>query len=104
MPRKYPILLVFILLSVIFTSFAMAATKKQQTADPYVANFTYTPPAQETPAAAGVTLVIVDLYQANGFAPWLAWPQFANFNATLKQDLTKIFEAKGISVRGSFDS
>ncbi len=104
MRRKYPIVFVFILLSVIFVSCATAATKKQQEEIPYVANFTYTPESQATPVLAGVTFAIVDLYQAEGFAPWLVWPQFANFNATLKQDLTKIFEAKGLSVRGSFDS
>lgn len=110
MRKKYLIVFVFILLSVIFTSYATAATKRQQEATekwqelPYVANFNYTPPAQEIPVAAGVTFVIVDLYQAEGFAPWFAWPQFVNFNAALKRDLTKIFEAKGLSVRGSFDS
>lgn len=110
MRRKYLIVFVFILLSVIFTSYATAATKRQQEATekwqelPYAGNFSYTPPAQEIPVAAGVTFVIVDLYQAEGFAPWLTWPQFVNFNAALKRDLTKIFEAKGFSVRGSFDS
>jgi hypothetical protein len=110
MPKKHLVVLMLGLLAFIHADFALATSQKQQEAAkkwqelPYVGNFSYTPPAQETPAAAGVTFAIVDLYQTEGFAPWLAWPQFADFNAALKRDLTKIFEAKGLSVRGSFDS
>jgi hypothetical protein len=104
MRRKYPIVFVFILLSVIFVSCATAATKKQQEEIPYVANFTYTPESQATPALAGVTFAVNVNYQSDSFTRWLTWPQFANLDAAIKKDLTKIFEEKGITIRGFFDS
>jgi len=104
MRRKYVMGLVFILLSVIFVSCATAASKKQQEEIPYVANFTYTSESQATPALAGVTFAVNVNYQSNCGTVWLTWPQFANLDAAMKKDLSNIFEEKGITVRGFFDS
>lgn len=104
MRRKYPIVFAFILLSVIFASFATAATKKQQEETPYVANFSYTPDSQAAPDSAGVTFAVNVNYQSHAGTLWLTWPQFAGLDAAIKTDLAKLFAAKGITVRGFFDS
>ena len=107
MIRKYLIVFVFILLSVIFTSYSTAATKKQQQQQEepvYLANFNYTPESQATSASAGVTFAVNVNYQSNCGTVWLTWPQFANLDAAMKKDLSRIFEEKGITVCGFFDS
>lgn len=94
-----------ILLSILsLTKFVMAAPKQQE--EPvYVANFNYTPPAQETPGSAEVTFAIADVnYQSDSFTPWLAWPQFANLDAAIKRDLPSLLTAKGFNLRGPFAS
>ncbi|MFH1094306.1 MAG: hypothetical protein V1739_09195 [Candidatus Omnitrophota bacterium] len=105
MPRKYLIMSVFILLSVIITSYATAASKKQQEEAVYTANFNYAQDSQAAPGSCGVTFAVESVnYQSNSGTIWLTWPQFANLDAAMKQDLTKIFTAKGITLRGPFDS
>ncbi len=107
MRRKYPIVFVFILLSVIFVSCATAATKKQQEEIPYVANFTYTPDTQAAPGSADVTFAAAEVsYQASAkdTKPWFTYSQFDNLHKAVKEDLTKILVAKGFSVRGPFDA
>ncbi|MFA5338556.1 MAG: hypothetical protein WC317_00190 [Candidatus Omnitrophota bacterium] len=102
--RKYPVVLVFVLLSVIYASHALAAASKGEEAV-YVANFDYTPSSQETPGSAGVTFAIANVsFESNSFTPWPTWPQFANLDTAIKQDLNKLLAAKGFTVRGPFDS
>ena len=71
----------------------------------YGVDFNYTPPTQETPNSAGVTFAVVNVsYQSNSNTDWFSWPQFANLDKAIKEDLTKLLAAKGFSVRGPFDS
>jgi len=104
MMRKYSMLLVFILLSVIYTGYAIAASPQKEEAT-YVANFNYTPDSKAAPGSAGVTLAIGGVfYQSNSKSPWDHSPQFENLDKALKEDLIKILSAKGFLVRGPFDS
>lgn len=109
MPRKYLIVFVFVLLSLIFTSSATAASKKQQEEPVYVANFSYTPPAQEKPDPAGVTFLVggtVFNYQPDSKVKilWFKSPQLANLPEAVKKDISGLLAAKGFNVRGPFDS
>ncbi len=104
MIRKYLMVSVVILLSVISTGIA-TAKPQQQEVPVYVANFNYTPDSKAVPGSAGVTFAVESVnYQSRTGTLWLPWPQFVNLDAAMKQDLTKILEAKGITLRGPFDS
>jgi hypothetical protein len=104
MKRKYLIALAFI--SLFFSSVGFAAgTSSQQEVTVHVANFNYTPDTQAVPGSAGVTLAVGNLsFKTGTKLLWFASPQFKNFDKAVKGDLTKLFAAKGFSVRGPFDS
>ena len=113
MPRKYLIVFVFILLSVIVAGYAMAATKKQQQQQQeepvYLANFNYTPESQAAPGSAGVTFSVENTslnYQPDTRVKliWFKSPQLANLPEAVKKDLFGLLVAKGFNVRGPFDS
>lgn len=105
MPRKYFILFVLIFFPVIFTSYVSAATKKQQEAAVYVANFNYTPDSPAAPGSAGVTFAVGDVsYRPQGKRLWVAYPEFENLHKVIKDDLSKLLLAKGFSVRGPYES
>jgi hypothetical protein len=101
-------ILAFVLLSVISIgceTMPIAQQATQQKEPAYVANFDYTPASQVAPNSAGVTFAIGNVfYQSNSKTPWFTWPQFANLDTAIKQDLTKLLAAKGFTVRGPFDS
>lgn len=101
--KKYPAVLIFVLLSVIYANHAPAASPKREEAI-YVASFNYAPDPQAALDSAGVMFAVESVnYQSSTGTLWLLWPQFANLDATMKQDLTKILGAKGITLRGPFD-
>lgn len=109
MIKKYLMFLVCSFLSVISTGCAtVAPTPAQQKAAQYVANFSYTPSAQETPDSAGVTFTVGGLtYNFHPKSDYIAWytsPQLAKLPEAVKQDLSKLLAAKGFSVRGPFES
>ena len=114
MIRKYLIVSVVTLLPVIFTGVATAASSRQEAADfnyeepaKYAANFDYTPSTQAVPGSAGVTFAIGGLtynYQRDTAIRWYDSEQLANLPDAMKQDLFKLLTAKGVSVRGPFDS
>lgn len=104
MIRKYLIVSAVVFLSVIYTGYAMAASPQQEVAK-YVANFNYTPDSQAVPGSAGVTFAIGKVgYQSGIRTPWFSAPQFANFDKAIKEDLSKLLNARGFSVRGPFDA
>ncbi|MFH1093486.1 MAG: hypothetical protein V1739_04945 [Candidatus Omnitrophota bacterium] len=106
MQRKYSMVFVFILLSVIFVNGVTAATKKQQEETPYVANFNYTSDSQSATSSTGVTIATIGIptYITNSKELWFNTPQFENFQKALKEDLPKLLTAKGCVVKGSYDS
>lgn len=73
------------------------------------AEFKYAP-AASTAAPAGVTLTVGDVsYKANrpilkDFKPWFMYAQFETLKDSLRRDLEAILKAKGLGVRGPFDS
>lgn len=107
MIRKYLIIPAVTLLTVIsFTGFATAKSAPKEEVV-YVANFNYTPASQAAPGSSGVTFAIGDTtlgYKADSKILWTKAPQFANLHDAIKQDLFKLFTAKGFTVRGPFDS
>ncbi len=89
-------------------SLALAESAKKE-AEPYVANFSYTPDARRAPGSGGVTFTIGSaVYVSDGKtthgADWRSAPQFAQLNASLKEGLSELFAAKGFTVRGPFDT
>lgn len=106
MLRRYLMISAFVLLSVIFIgceTLPQPTPRKEEPA--YVANFEYTPAPQVAPNSTGVTFAVGNVfYQSNFKPPWFTWPQFANLDTAIKQDLTKLLAAKGFTVRGPFDS
>lgn len=105
MIRKYVMVSVIAFLFVIsFIGCATMPVSQQKEVVKYVANFNYTPAARETANSAGVTFAVEINYRSSTGTLWLLWPQFANLDAAMKQDLTKILGAKGITLRGPFDS
>ncbi|MDO8746267.1 MAG: hypothetical protein Q7J70_01225, partial [Thermodesulfovibrionales bacterium] len=106
MIRKYVMVSVIAFLFVIsFIGCTTMPVSQQKEVVKYVANFSYTLSVQEKPDSAGVTFAVESVnYQSPTGTLWLLWPQFANLDAAMKQDLTKILGAKGITVRGPFDS
>jgi hypothetical protein len=108
MLKRYLIILAFVLSSLIIIGCAPmpAAQQAAQQREPaYLANFEYTRTSQAAPNAAGVTFAVGNVfYKSNSKTPWFTWPQFANLDAAIKQDLTELLAAKGFAVRGPFDS
>ncbi len=107
--RKYLMVLMFFFLFVISTGCAtVGPTPEQQKAAQYVANFSYTPSAQETPDSAGVTFTVGDLtynyHPKSDYITWYTSAQLAKLTEAVKQDLSKLLAAKGFSVRGPFES
>lgn len=105
MIRKYLVVPAVSLLCIISSiSFATAASPQQEPAT-YVANFDYTPDTQAAPGSAGVTFATVKVaYKSDPKVLWITFPQFANLDKAIEQDLPELLTAKGVSVRGPFDS
>jgi hypothetical protein len=102
--RKYPIVLVLVILSVIFIDCMAAAASPKQEEATYVANFNYTPDSQAAPGSAGITFAIGNSTYKYTDVKWITFPQFANLDKAIREDLVEILIAKGFSIRGPFDS
>jgi len=71
----------------------------------YVAKFDYTTPLEEAPNSADVTVMIASaFYKTNNGIHWFASPQFANLSESIQEDLLKVVTAKGLNVRGPYES
>lgn len=107
MIRKYLTVSAVAFLSVISIGCATmpASQTSSEETDKYVANFNYIPSAQKTPGSAGVTFAIGNVnYKPDGKILWVAYSQFDNLHKAIKDDLSELLIAKGVSVRGPFDS
>ncbi|MCG2713163.1 MAG: hypothetical protein L6416_12700 [Candidatus Omnitrophica bacterium] len=110
MTRKYLMVLVLSLLAVLPIGCATtpASQTSQQETGKYVANFTYTPAAQETPNSEGVTFTVGDItynyHPKVDFITWYNFEQLGNLSNAVKQDFSNLLAAKGFSVRGPFES
>ena len=128
MIRKYLMVSVAILLSVISTGCATIPTSKQEVAKEvvkYVANFDYTPDSQGAFGSGGVTFAIGNVIYmpsdipsselwmqelvpikkvSNGKLVWSSFSQFDSLNKAIKEDLSELLMAKGFGIRGPFDS
>nr|QIV52831.1 hypothetical protein [uncultured bacterium] len=72
---------------------------------PYVANFEYSPPANETDKSVEVVFTVGKVeYKYAGKTAWLSTSQFANFEDAINADLPEILSSKGFTVRGPFDA
>jgi len=106
MLKKYLIIPAVTLLFII-SSIGFATAKPQQQEEPvYVANFTYAPASQATPNSTGVTIATIGIptYISSSKEFWFKARQFDNLQDALKEDLPKLFTAKGFSVKGLYDS
>lgn len=96
-----------LLSSLILVSCAtVTPSEPQMAAQPYVAEFDYTPDTQAAPDSSGVTFTVSNgNYKTNSKDMlWFNYPQFAGLGNSIKSDLNDIFVAKGFSVRGPFAS
>jgi hypothetical protein len=104
MIRKYLMVSVVTFLCVIFIDCVTIPSWAQEN-DKYVANFDYTPASQGTSGSAGVTFTLIKAaYKGDPRLPWITFPQFANLDTAIGQDLPELLTAKGFSVRGPLDS
>lgn len=98
--------------------------------EPYVATFAYTPSTEKSPNSQGITVAVAKAsflasrthgadadelwaYQlkvlgkadpSTGEMLWFAFPQFYNLSAGLRRGVAELLFAKGISVRGPYES
>ena len=71
----------------------------------YTPDFTYTPAVSAEPGSIDATFAVGNPnYHSAGKLMWFSYPPFNGLNDALKNDLCKIFSAKGFKVRGPFDS
>lgn len=97
------------LCTIVLTAGLVRAGSPSKEAEPYVANFSYTPASRSAPGSGGVAFTIggavyVSDEKTTHGADWRSAPQFAQLNASLKEDLSELFVAKGFTVRGPFDT
>lgn len=96
--------------------------------EPYVATFAYSPSTEKAPKSQGITVAVAKAsflasrapvdnelwaYQlkalgkadpSTGEMLWFAFPQFYNLSAGLRRGVAELLFAKGISVRGPYES
>lgn len=96
--------------------------------EPYVATFAYTPSKEKAPNSQGITVAVARasflasktpvndelwVYQlkligkvdpSTGETLWFAFPQFYNLSAGIRRGVAELLFAKGISVRGPYES
>lgn len=96
--------------------------------EPYVATFAYTPSTEKAPNSQGITVAVAKASFLASRAPvadeiwamqlktigkadpstgemlWFACPQFYNLSAGLRRGVAELLFAKGISVRGPYES
>lgn len=78
---------------------AMAQAEEQ-----YTARFIYNAPSQAAVAADVTFTVFGPSYKTSGGLMWFSSRQFANLHNAVQQDLQKVLVAKGLVVRGPYES
>ena len=72
--------------------------------EPYTANFIYNAPKQAA-APVDVTFTVFNpSYKTSGGLMWFSSKPFANLHHAVRQDIQKVLVAKGLAVRGPYES
>jgi len=104
------IVLAVTLLGGMFLSCSMIPSEQKQAVPAYIPTFSYTPPIQATPGSADVTFLVLNVhvkYEESKASPgsiWFTRKQFESLAKGMEQGFMNILAARGITVRGPFDS
>jgi hypothetical protein len=104
------IVLTVTLLGGMFLGCGMIPSEQEQAVPAYIPTFSYTPPTQATPGSAGVTFLVLNVhvkYDETKAIPgnlWFTRKQFESLAKGMEQGLLNLLAARGITVRGPFDS
>jgi hypothetical protein len=99
-----------IILGGMFLSCSLIPSEQEQSVPDYIPTFSYTPPSQATPGSAGVTFLALNVqvkYNETKASPgtiWFTRKQFESLGKGMEQGLLNILAARGVTVRGPFDS
>ena len=89
----------------IFYGCVTAQTSEYVAAAPYVANFEYTPPPNESDQVVEVVFTVGKVeYKHAGKTAWLMTAQFVNLEKAISEDLPEILMSRGFAARGPFES